>query len=156
MHFRNKSVYGVSKSARSSRNDSNFNKARPSLAIHLTIFNLARSHFFFVSQCSRGRTVGRPLRTKIRKVRTFFLTQESWDAHIFYPRRQKYKKGRSLCYTRVSSARNLKGRTNYQTRASSVRQAKHHRARRDSDVLDLSTLSRATQQRSIFINVLSP
>ena len=82
-----------------------------------------------VFQCSRGRTVGRPLRTKIRKVRTFFLTQESWDAHIFYPRRQKYEKGRSLCYTRASSARNLKGRTNYQTRASSVRQAKHHRAK---------------------------
>ena len=43
-------------------------------------------------QCSRGRTVGRPLRTKIRKVRTFFLTQESWDAHIFDPRRQNMQK----------------------------------------------------------------
>ena len=47
-------------------------------------------------QCSRGRTVGRPLSTKIQKVRTFFLTQESWDAHIFDPRHQKHAKGHSL------------------------------------------------------------
>ena len=73
------------------------------------------SMFIFYSQCSRGRTVGRPLRTKNRKIRTFFLTQESWDAHIFDPRRQKYAKGRSLFYTRASSIRNLKGRTNVKT-----------------------------------------
>ena len=43
-------------------------------------------------QCSRGRPTGRPLRTKIRKIRTFFLTQESWDARIFDPRRQNMQK----------------------------------------------------------------
>ena len=47
------------------------------------------------------------------------------DAHFVTPERPQLE--------------NLKGRTNYQTRASSVRQAKQHHARRDSDVLDLST-----------------
>ena len=58
----------------------------------LTLANAKRKRERERHQCSRGRTVGRPLRTKIRKVRTFILTQESWDAHIFDLRRQNMRK----------------------------------------------------------------